>query len=105
MSEQCKICEHEHEKIGLEYCVAALVSVNKKQADRIDELEFITSGQDVVIEIMTDRFKNMKSESEKYRAAFYAAKAFIDCHTADPDATPEMCEKYKLYHCAIRDCE
>lgn len=29
--------------------------------------------------------------------AFLAAKAFIDCHSADPDITQEMRDKYSEY--------
>lgn len=31
------------------------------------------------------------------REAFYAAKAFIDCHAAAPDLTSEMCKNYATY--------
>ena len=55
-------------------------------------------------EELAELIKNMSAETEKYRTAFYAAKAFIDSHAADPDLTPEMCEKYDLYHVAIRGC-
>jgi hypothetical protein len=36
-------------------------------------------------------------ETNRYRKAFYAAKAFIESHAADPDITAEMTEKYKEY--------
>jgi hypothetical protein len=51
---------------------------------------------------LAELIKNMSAESEKYRNAFLAAKAFIDSHAADPDITQEMCEKYDLYICALR---
>jgi hypothetical protein len=53
---------------------------------------------------LAELIKNMATETDKYRTAFYAAKAFIDSHVADPDLTPEMVEKYDLYHVAIRGC-
>ena len=55
-------------------------------------------------EDLTGLIKNMAAETEKYRDAFYAAKAFIDSHAGDQDLTPEMCEKYALYLVAIRGC-
>ena len=59
------------------------------------------STQDELAEII----KNMLVETEKYKTAFYAAKAFIDSHVGNPDQTPDMCKKYDLYHVAIRGCQ
>lgn len=33
----------------------------------------------------------------QYKELFFAAKAFIDCHAADPDLTNEMCDRYREY--------
>jgi hypothetical protein len=53
---------------------------------------------------LADLIRDMAAETEKYRIAFCAAKAFIDSHAGDPDQTSEMCEKYDLYNVAIRGC-
>ncbi len=53
---------------------------------------------------LEELISNMAAETEKYRNAFYAAKAFIDCHVADPDITIEMQQKYDLYQIAKRGC-
>jgi len=44
-------------------------------------------------------------EAEKLDAAFKAAKAFIDCHAADPDITKEMIKKYAEYQKAIKEVQ
>lgn len=41
--------------------------------------------------------EDMAAETEQYRKAFYAARAFIRCHAANPDLTNEMVEKYAEY--------
>jgi hypothetical protein len=41
--------------------------------------------------------REMTEETNRYRKAFYAAKAFIDSHAADPELTAEMVEKYAEY--------
>ncbi len=41
--------------------------------------------------------KRAMEELCSYKEAFEAAKAFIDCHIADPDITDEMCAKYHAY--------
>ena len=42
--------------------------------------------------------QDMAEETEKYRKAFETARAFIECHVADPDITDEMIEKYSAYN-------
>lgn len=42
---------------------------------------------------------------EKLDKAFKAAKAFIECHAADHDLTPEMVEKYAEYKEATKDLD
>ena len=37
-------------------------------------------------------------DAEKYRKAFEAARAVIECHVADPNLTEEMIEKYAAYN-------
>ena len=51
---------------------------------------------------LAELIKNMSAETEIYKKAFYAAKAFIDSHVADPDITPEMRETHDLYVSALR---
>ena len=41
--------------------------------------------------------EDMAAETERYRKAFCAARAFIRCHAGDPDLTPEMVKKYAEY--------
>jgi len=46
--------------------------------------------------------EDMATETERYRKAFLAARAFIRCHAGDPDPTPEMVEKYAEYQEAAK---
>ena len=41
------------------------------------------------------------AEIQALRDAVKEAKAFIDCHAADPDITPGMVEKYAAYQAAL----
>lgn len=45
--------------------------------------------------------QRVKEKLEAMRSAFMAAKAFIDCHAADPDITSEMVEAYAGYQDAL----
>lgn len=42
-----------------------------------------------------------REQLEAMREAFNAAKAFIDCHVADPDITAEMVQTYAAYQDAL----
>lgn len=53
---------------------------------------------------IAELIKNMADETEKYRNALYAAKAFIDCNVSDPNITTEIQDKYALYEASIRGC-
>ena len=46
--------------------------------------------------------EDMAAETERYRKAFCAARAFIRSHAADPDITEEMVEKYAEYQEAAK---
>lgn len=46
-----------------------------------------------------------KSERDKLKAAFIAAKSFIDSHVADPDITDEMVRTYAAYKEALKELE
>lgn len=48
------------------------------------------------IEVAT-LLEEMTVETERYRKAFYAAKAFIESHVANDDMTEEMSQKHKAY--------
>ena len=43
-----------------------------------------------------------REQLEAMREAFMAAKAFIDCHVADPDITAEMIKAYTAYQESFR---
>ena len=43
--------------------------------------------------------------AQRMESALIAAKAFIECHAADPDITDEMCKAYDKYKSAVREFE
>ena len=49
------------------------------------------------IEALLNEIDGLVEYIEYLESAFYAAKAFIDCHAGDPDITSEMIEKYQEY--------
>ena len=51
---------------------------------------------------IVDRMKNMADSAEKYKAAFHAARAFIDIYCEVPDLTLERVRKYDLYIASAR---
>lgn len=54
--------------------------------------------QGMKIAKLEERNDQLTEERDRYREAFYAAKAFIDSHVADPDITDEMCVAYRKYN-------
>lgn len=54
-------------------------------------------------EEMAQLLRDMTAECSRYREAFYAAKAFIESHAADPDLTSEMVERYAEYQEAAKE--
>ena len=46
---------------------------------------------------LAELIEGMSKEITMYREAFYAAKAFIDSHVADPDITEEMIRAHHKY--------
>tara|TARA_B110000263_G_C15082529_1_gene406991 strand:- start:53 stop:328 length:276 start_codon:yes stop_codon:yes gene_type:complete len=43
--------------------------------------------------------------AQRLESAFIAAKAFVECHAADPDITDEMCRAYAEYKSAVAEFE
>jgi len=56
-----------------------------------------------VAEKMSEALTSKDAQIVALREAFYAAKAFIDCHAADPDLTSEMCKNYATYQDKAED--
>jgi len=73
---------------------AMFMAFNRREPNAIDPADFARK-------LECER-NEAREQLEAMREAFMAAKAFIDCHVADPDITAEMIKAYTAYQESFR---
>lgn len=73
--------------------MAKTYTLARKLERERDEAREALSGRTVSCSLCNEAAKQL----EAMRSAFLAAKAFIDCHVADPDITSQMVQTYAAY--------
>lgn len=89
---------HEGAKLHLTAVLDFNLNLKPRKTMNIIELAISKSTPEEITQLVRD----LTEESNKYREAFYKAKAFIDSHAADPDITSEMVELYAEYQDALK---